>query len=104
MDITYSLDDFSVKVNFSGELDHHSAKKVIDKLDSIIDLYLPRELLLDFSGVSFMDSSGIAVLVGAYRKQANADCSIRVYGVMPQPMKVLRAAGLERFMPIEPIA
>jgi len=101
MELTYSLDDFSVKVKLSGELDQHAAKNVIDGIDRILDLYLPKELVLDFGGVSFMDSSGIAVLLGAYRKQLAADGIVRVLNVLPQPMKVLHAAGLSRYMSIE---
>lgn len=104
MELTYSLDDLNVKVNLAGELDHHSAKKMIDRIEHIIDLYLPPELTLDLGGVTFMDSSGIAVLLGAYRRQISGDGSVRVIGVRPQPMKVLRAAGLSRYMPIEACA
>ncbi len=101
MEITYSLDDFTVKVNLCGELDHHTAKRTISELDRIIDLYIPKDLILDLRGVTFMDSSGIAVLVGAYRKQKNGDCSMRVINTMPQPAKLLKAAGLNRFIHIE---
>ena len=101
MELTYSLDDFQLKVKLTGELDHHSAKKIIDGLGRIVDLYLPNELILDLSATTFMDSSGIAVLLGAYRRMTASDGSIRVIGIQPQPMKVLSAAGLSRFMPIE---
>ncbi len=101
MEITYSLDDFTVKVNLCGELDHHTAKNTIMELDRIIDLYIPHELILDLRGVTFMDSSGIAVLVGAYRKQNSGDCTLKVINTMPQPTKLLKAAGLTRFIHIE---
>lgn len=100
MDITYSLDDFILKVNLSGEIDNHSSKNLIDKLDSITDLYMPNELILDFSEVSFMDSSGIAILIGAYRKQKNAEGTIRIDNIQPQPLKVLKAAGLEKIIKV----
>ena len=101
MELTYSLDDFTVKVNLSGELDHHAAKKIIDGMDRIIDLYLPKELIINMSGVSFMDSSGIAVLLSAYKKLLHTEGNVHVTGILPQPKKVLSAAGLNRYMTIE---
>ena len=49
----------------SGELDHHRARAVMEELDRQIDLALPRELVLDLAGLTFTDSSGIAVLLRA---------------------------------------
>ena len=51
----------------TGEIDHHSAKAYIDAISVKIEVYLPRECILDFQQVSFMDSSGIAVVINALR-------------------------------------
>ncbi len=51
-----------------GELDHHRAKEVMTELDEQIDMALPRRLTLDLSGLSFTDSSGIAVLIRVSRR------------------------------------
>ena len=52
----------------SGELDHHGARAVMEELDRCIDMTLPRELTLDLGGLTFTDSSGIAVLLRAHRR------------------------------------
>ena len=52
----------------TGELDHHGAKAVMEELDRRIDAALPRELTLDLGGLTFTDSSGIAVLLRAHRR------------------------------------
>ena len=44
-----------------GELDHHGAKDVMQRMELALDAALPLKLTLDFSGVSFMDSSGIEI-------------------------------------------
>ena len=54
-----------LRAELSGELDHHRARAVMEELDRQIDLALPRELVLDLSGLTFTDSSGIAVLLRA---------------------------------------
>ena len=103
MEITYTLEEAAVIIHLSGELDHHEAKQTIVSIDRIIDMYMPLELTINMEKVSFMDSSGLAVLMNAYRKQCSADGTIRVIRVPQQPMKVLLAASLSRFMPIEPL-
>ena len=54
----------------SGELDHHRAKEVMEELDRQIDAALPRKLTLDLSGLTFTDSSGIAVILRTYRRMS----------------------------------
>ncbi|MFR4336217.1 MAG: STAS domain-containing protein [Lawsonibacter sp.] len=65
----------------SGELDHHRAKEVMEELDRQIDAALPRKLTLDLSGLTFTDSSGIAVILRTYRRMSQAagrdDCGPR---------------------------
>ena len=51
----------------SGELDHHAAGTIREQVDHAVERYHPRELTLDFSGVGFMDSSGIGLVMGRYR-------------------------------------
>ena len=50
-----------------GELDHHSAAQMRTEIDLAIERNMPELLVLDFSGVSFMDSSGIGLVMGRYR-------------------------------------
>lgn len=65
-----------LRLSFQGELDHHSAEKALREAEGIIDRYLPKNCILDLSGLSFMDSSGIAVILRIHRahggKQAAA--------------------------------
>ena len=90
-----------------GELDHHRAKEVMTELDEQIDMALPRRLTLDLSGLSFTDSSGIAVLIRVSRRMEQIKGELIVRGVPPQPWKVIQAAGqhkLIRFEQEEPAA
>ena len=66
-----------------------------------IDLELPRSLTLDLEGVTFMDSSGIAVLLRAYRRLGELGGAVKVVHVPAQAGKVLRAAGLDKLMEFE---
>lgn len=85
----------------TGEVDHHHARSIMAELEQAVDTGLPRRLTLDLSGVTFMDSSGIAVLLRAYKRLRELGGTVRVIQVPPQARKVLRTAGLERLMAFE---
>lgn len=87
-----------VTAALTGELDHHGAKQVMAELDRRIDRDLPRKLTIDMGGVTFMDSSGIAVLLRAHRRMAQLEGSMTVTNVPPQAERVFRAAGLHRII------
>jgi stage II sporulation protein AA (anti-sigma F factor antagonist) len=84
----------------AGELDHHGARSVMEELDRRIDQARPRELTLDLSGLTFTDSSGIAVLLRTYRRMTQSQGSMRV-NTPAQAGKVFKAAGLERIIRFE---
>ena len=88
-------------VAISGEVDHHAAREILTQLERHISAVMPRSLTLDLGGVTFMDSSGIAVLLRAYRRMAELGGALTVRNVPEQAGKVLRAAGLERLMKFE---
>ena len=56
--LTSYLQDKLLTIALTGEIDHHSARQIIEQLGEKIDQYLPASCVLDFQGVSFMDSSG----------------------------------------------
>ena len=101
MPVTCDCIDRNLNAAISGEVDHHGAKSIMEELDRQIDLNLPKRLTLDLSGVTFMDSSGIAVLLRAWRRIGELAGSIRVVRVPDQAKKVLRAAGIDRLIKFE---
>ena len=84
-----------------GELDHHGAKAVMEELDRQIDAAMPRELTLDLKGLTFTDSSGIAVLLRAWRHIGGLGGNMKVLHTPAQADKVFRAAGLQRLIAFE---
>lgn len=84
----------------SGELDHHSSKKAVDSIIAAANAYIPRDLVLDMSKLSFMDSSGIAMILKLRRHQAETGGRLVVSNVNPQPRKVIEAAGLNNLIEI----
>lgn len=84
-----------------GELDHHGARDAMRQIEYALDAALPLTLVLDLSGVSFMDSSGIAVVLRAHRRMATLGGSVRIVGVPPQARRVFDAAGVPRLVTME---
>ena len=98
MNLTSFLQDKRLMIALKGDIDHHGAKDVMRVLGNKIDLYLPAVCVLDFRDVTFMDSSGIAIIISCIRRMRG---EVIVENVPPQPMKVLRASGLEQIVKIE---
>ena len=101
MNMTSFLQDKRLTIALKGDIDHHSAKETMRIIGNKIDLYLPMVCVLDFRDVTFMDSSGIAIVIHAIRRMRELRGVVRVEKVPPQPMKVLRASGLEQIVKIE---
>ena len=100
MEIKARSTDRNLLLEFSGDLDHHAAKDAIREMELSVDAALPKKLVLDLGGVTFMDSSGIALLLRAQRRMENLEGSLLVCHVPPQAKRVLDAAGIGRLVNI----
>ena len=101
MEIQVKNADRNLLLELSGELDHHGARTALRELEEALDAALPRKLVLDLSGVTFMDSSGIAVILRARQKMQLLDGGLLVRGTPPQARRVLDAAGINRLVTIK---
>ncbi|MBR6533166.1 MAG: anti-sigma factor antagonist [Clostridia bacterium] len=90
-----------VTAYLSGELDHHSAKQMREAIDTAVELNMPSLLVLDFSGISFMDSSGIGLVMGRYRNLQKAGAELHINGAPPNIYKVMKLAGIEKLAKLE---
>lgn len=89
-----------LKILLSGELDHHAARRAIPEIAAITDMELPVRLVIDFERVGFMDSSGIALVIGAYKRATSVGSSFYVINVSKQAYKVFSAAGICKLLNI----
>ena len=91
-------------LGLKGELDHHGARSGMAIIKSRIEELLPRDCMLDFSEVTFMDSSGIAVILRTYKLMRELDVRLWIENVPAQPMKVIDAAGIDRLVGISALS
>ena len=90
-------------VYLSGELDHHGARCAMGGIEDKINILLPRDCILDLSGLTFMDSSGIAVILKTFKRMNEIGGRMWVENVPKQPMKVLDASGIDRIVKISAV-
>ena len=101
MRLTSFLQEGQLTVVLTGEIDHHCAKNYIMTIDSKLEAYSPTVCILDFSDVTFMDSSGIAVVINVMRGMTRMGGDVIVTGLKEQPMKVFRASGINKLVKIK---
>ena len=100
MEIHAKSADRNLLLEFSGELDHHGARNALQELEMAVDAALPKTLMLDMEGVTFMDSSGIALILRAQQRMQLLDGSVVVCNIPAQARRVLDAAGIGRLVTI----
>ena len=100
MHFTSFLEEGRLTVALTGEIDHHFAKQYIQAIAAKIEAYTPDVCILDFRDVSFVDSSGIAVVINALRAMARIEGKLILAGLGQQPMKVFRASGIDKLVEI----
>ena len=90
--------DGRLTIRLQGELDHHEARQGMEAIDALLDEYMPRDCAVDLGALSFMDSSGIALILKLHRRLAAVGGRARVENAAAQPLRVLKASGIERFI------
>lgn len=97
----YNVEDGALEIKLIGEIDHHSAVSVRSDIDGLIFESRPKKVVLDLSEISFMDSSGLGLIMGRYTliKDLGGTLSLRAPTVAV--MKILSLAGMERMIKID---
>ena len=87
MHLTSFLRDGYLTIALTGEIDHHRAKGYIGAITGKIEAYNPNVCILDFRDVTFMDSSGIAVVINALRYMGKIDGKLEI---IPEEAKIVQ--------------
>ena len=83
-------------VHLCGEIDHHTARGIREQIDARLFQRRASVLELDFSGVCFMDSSAIALIIGRHEIASALGTSVRLSGLSDAHKKLLRISGIEK--------
>lgn len=85
----------------SGEIDHHSAVEFRECIDSAVKVVKPSTLTLDFSGITFMDSSGVGLVMGRYKLMSFFGGAVILKNVAEREMRIFKLSGIEKIATFE---
>ncbi len=91
-------------VELIGELDHHSARGIGEKIDFKIITTWPKSVILDFERLSFMDSSGLAVIMGRRRTCKEMSITLELANLHGSIRKVLMMSGIQKYVKIKELS
>lgn len=97
----YKIHEKTAEIFISGELDHHTLREISREILDIIDVYLPKKLIVDMKYVTFMDSSGIAMAINAVRRMNELSGDVTLREVPVFAMKIFIMAGISRYVCFE---
>lgn len=100
MKIHYEKEDKLLVMEITEEIDHHIAEKIRRRADYEIQRYMPKKALFDFNNVSFMDSSGIGMVIGRYKLLAMLGGSLELINVNPSLERVFEMSGVAKIIPM----
>lgn len=90
----FKIVDEILIVGFDGDTDHHSTKTIRSEIDEQYAAAGVRDIILDFSKVSFVDSSGIAVVMGRYNMVKKMNGNIAICGCSEYMRNILFMSGI----------
>lgn len=82
-----------------GELDEHSANFTKETLDSLFDKLNFKQIIIDLSELDFMDSTGVGVMIGRYKKMKQKNIPIYICNPNKHAEKIFTMTGLYNIMP-----
>ena len=100
MSVKVEIKERTLLALISGEVDHHTAKSIRSEIDSAIEINQPSQTILDFSEVTFMDSSGIGLVMGRYKIMQGIGGTVAIQNPPNNIKKVMQLAGLDKIASI----
>lgn len=96
-DYLYIVSDNGLIISMTAELDHHLADEMREVIDNIIDTRGVHNVIFDFSKIGFMDSAGIGLIMGRY-KRVRGKGSIYITGANESIRRILLISGLHKLI------
>ena len=94
MEIIYELHGNTLIAELYGELDHHASEKIRNDIDEMMRIYDAKHLIFDFGRVNFMDSSGIGMILGRYRKMGEKPGNMAIVCCSKPVRSIMNMAGV----------
>jgi stage II sporulation protein AA (anti-sigma F factor antagonist) len=89
-------------IRLSGELDHHFADDLREQTIKAIETYDIKHIVLNLAQLSFMDSSGLGVILGRYKQVKQNNGEMVVCAISPSVQRLFEMSGLFKIIRLEP--
>ena len=99
--MTITQDGGEMTALLTGEIDHHTAAYMRSAIDATFVRQRPETLVLDFAGVTFMDSSGVGLALGRYKKTREAGCTLVLAGLSDRDKRMMKLSGMQNMKGVE---
>lgn len=99
MEVVFRVSERILIACVKGDVDHHSAAPLRNTIDESMKAFGCSDLIMDFSGVEFMDSSGIGVVLGRYKRLAESGGSFYISGCSGHIERLLEMSGVFSLVP-----
>ncbi|GHU61960.1 anti-sigma F factor antagonist [Clostridia bacterium] len=96
--VNYEVDNHNMVVHLPKELDHHNCLTVKNNTEQIMDETYINRIIFDFTHTHFMDSSGIGVLLGRYKRMMGIGGEVAIYGVNERIKRLLHLSGISKLI------
>ncbi len=96
-----TLSEGVLELVLRGEIDHHSAVGIRTEMDAKIMEERPKKTVLDLSGIEFMDSSGLGLIMGRFALMERLGGELTLRNPNERLVKIFELAGLQRMIRIE---
>ena len=100
MQINFVIKNKILIVMIEGELDHHTSMEIRDRIDKEMNRNKTKNLILDFTNLTFMDSSGIGVILGRYKNIQKRNGKLIIVNPNPQVIRIITISGLHKIVPV----
>jgi len=98
MSLTFKLEADCLVAEISGDIDHHSAAGLKERIAREYTRANTKNLELNFSGVSFMDSSGVGMVIGRYKDVTQHGGHMSVSGLSGEAERIFELSGLHKII------
>ena len=100
MVISYEEDKRLLRLKFDGEIDHHTCSEIAVASDDAIQKYVPQKMIFDFENVNFMDSAGIGMVIGRYKKLMRFGGVSEIVNVNGEVWRIFNMVGIFKIIPL----
>ena len=101
MKLNFDIDNNILIVSINGEIDHHTAEEIRNDIERNFYNANVKNMIFDFSSVTFMDSSGIGMIIGRYKMMRLIGGSLEITNISATVRRILEMSGINKIIPME---